>query len=91
MLGVFEGIENGAGIATTHAEGIAMTHGTGTATAHDDLQAATTSSAAAAATTSTTTAPAPVRNDLPKRELTRHVDPLIGTEGYGHCISPLTV
>lgn len=39
-------------------------------------------------TTSPMSSPSPARPDLLKQVLTPYVNPLIGTEGLGHCITP---
>ena len=76
LLGVFEGIENGQGklaIPTTGGHHEAET--TNVSASEDSV----TSTVAPANPTSSP------RNDLPERELTLYVDPIIGTEGLGHC------
>lgn len=98
LLYAFEGIESGEGgliVESPPVPGNATT--TGVRPAQDPQDAtpiAVTSSSTisimiASVTQSTTPSSSPpLRQDLPERELTPYVNPLIGTEGLGHCNRP---
>lgn len=95
FLYAFEGIESGNGGLIVEPTGSTTTTAVGPIT---DLLDATPTAASGTsvsvaipfATPSATTPSSPyLRQDLPERELTPYVNPLIGTEGLGHCIPPL--
>ena len=87
MLYIFEGMETEQGGISTPFE----TH-------LHDIPASTTivnakpeviiAPSSTTFTTSPTPSPSPAGLDLPKRALTPYVNPLIGTEGFGHCTIP---
>ena len=86
MLYIFEGMEAGQGGIPTPIDEYF----------HDTPARITVMNAkpdvivASSLTTSTISTPStsPARPDLPERQLTSFVNPLIGTEGFGHCINP---
>jgi hypothetical protein len=83
MMYVFEGIESGEGGLSSpgHHEDLVPVE------KPDDIITSTTSSTSTSVSSAVVAAPTvPVRDDLPIRQLTKFVDPLIGTEGQGHCI-----
>jgi hypothetical protein len=80
LLGLFEGIENGQGKLAIPTNGGHHEAETTNVSASEDSVKSVTSSVAI--TSNPTSSP---RNDLPERELTLYVDPIIGTEGPGHC------
>jgi hypothetical protein len=80
MMHVFEGIQSGQGGLSHHDDLVPVQK-------PDDIVASTTSSTSTSVSSAVVAAPTvPVRDDLPIRQLTKFVDPLIGTEGQGHCI-----
>lgn len=91
FLYAFEGIESGSGGLIVEQTGSSTT--TTAVRPITDLLDATPSAASgtsiSVAIPSATTSSSPyLRQDLPERELTPYVNPLIGTEGLGHCIPP---
>jgi hypothetical protein len=84
MLYIFEGMETEqGGMPSLIDEYLDHTQADTTAV-HAKPQVIVTSS------TTSTISPtlSPGRPDLPERVLTQYVNPLIGTEGFGHCANP---
>ena len=94
MLRTMEGIENAQGGLMTSSDG--QTHKEVTSSvivsavaevtpALSSITApAVTSSVSSVTSSAPSSSPQSARPNLPERELTKYVDPLIGTEGYGH-------
>lgn len=88
MFHTFEEMENGKSGLTTVVE-----HPHDSPDKHEVVSAplltsVSSSSSSSSAFPATSPTPSPSRLDLPERPLTPYVNPLIGTEGYGHGIIP---
>ena len=98
LLYAFEGIESREGgliverppvPGSTTTTGVRPVQDPQDATPIAITSSSTISIAITSATQSTTPSSSPpARQDLPERELTPYVNPLIGTEGLGHCTLP---
>ena len=95
LLYAFEGIESGeSGLIVEPSHGVessstAVRPVTDLLDATPTVSSSSVSVAIISATPSATPSLSPpIRQDLPERELTPYVDPLIGTEGLGHCMTP---
>ena len=96
LLYTFEGIESREGGLIVNRPHVPGNITTGVRPITDLLDAtpiaitsSSTSTELSSAIQSTTPSSSPVvRQDLPERELTPYVNPLIGTEGFGHCTLP---
>lgn len=92
MLQVFEGMEKGQGgltiIPPPHTVPVMNVNVTALPTVSNALSDSSSTSSSTLLSTSQTSLP--LRPDLPKRQLTSFVNPLIGTEGPGHGIVSLS-
>jgi hypothetical protein len=87
MLYTFEGIENGKGelaVEKPSVNVISEIHAS-TTSAVIASQSSTSASSISLPAPTTTSGWSQTWSELPRRNLTRYVDPLIGTEGHGHC------
>jgi hypothetical protein len=86
MLYRFEEMENGKSGLTTVVEHPPDSPDKAEVVGAPLLTDASSSSTASSTLPATSSAPSSSRPDLPERRLTPYVNPLIGTEGYGHGI-----
>ena len=91
LLYTFEGIENGKGELASVSQAKPdeveqVTNASMTSISPTSIKSATVSTPIVASLTTAASTLRPTWTELPKCNLTQYVDPLIGTEGSGHCI-----